>query len=430
MGEIVTRREKQRRMVLFIAALLICFAGLCGIYLLSDKLKSLNAPSDPDNLSKLTENIRNLEEKQRAIILAYVDFSKTIGFGITSRDSGEPYYSTGILSQSLTSFLDKWAEILNKEYGKNYTAWTSAEHGEHLRLKNLFADLEEIYKNFVSKIDDTKHAIERFQQEEKEIYDEAKKTMEEMCSERDSKAKEIEAKSSELYSFQKDHLAKIGEIRNNLFTESLELQNVRRKNAEEVAKLEAKQKKMNERLKTLSQGIDVEREKKEPDGKVIFSDTERNIAYINLKQGDRIFVGTRFLLFSIGLGGSKTDRGIVEVVEINKDYSVIVPRELFDKKYKIQEGDCVFDEFYKKGEPKRFSVAGKLVWRLGLEELVRRLEDNGDIYQPVVQETSCRTDYIILGKGYENDPNWRRAKEFGIKPILERHIYYSLGIPR
>jgi hypothetical protein len=161
-----------------------------------------------------------------------------------------------------------------------------------------------------------------------------------------------------------------------------------------------------------------------PDGKIIFYDPERNIVHIDLNQDDRLLIGAIFRVFELKKDGVKINKGKIEIIDIGKLYSVAIPIEV-PKDVEISVGDCIYSEIYVPGKPRVFTFAGKPVLRLGWEELSERIKYYGDKYS---KEATEEVNYIILGKDYETDPNWLRAKEIGIKPILERHLYRSIGI--
>lgn len=443
MAKFITKKEKRRRLILFLVCLPLFLGGGLGIYFLNDKIKFLReAPENPENLPKLTQQLKEAEEKIKINEEAFYNFSKPIGWRTIYRDTTERYPVTGIQTKSIRAFLDDWVKILERDYNNiKYISWDKPEEGGriHLIVEDLFRQLETYYNDTIRRVEVAKSDVDRFKAEEEKIVndtkEEVKRRLEEIwgndLKKMGGRIKEILDLERQLRELQKRHADELSQLKDTLFNKTQELNELRKKNAEEVVRLEKARDELQVRLDWLILKIKEEREKKEPDGKVIFSDLERNIARINLKYGDRIFVGTRFWIFSIDIDGSKTDRGQVEVIEINDQYSVIKPIEIYHKDYKLNEGDCVFDEFYDKTKPKTFAVAGRLTWRLGLEELVKRLEANGDIYHKIVTDTKIqRTNYIILGKDYENDPNWALAQKFAVKPILERHLYHSLGIPR
>ena len=165
--------------------------------------------------------------------------------------------------------------------------------------------------------------------------------------------------------------------------------------------------------------------KKESDGTIKVVDLGRQIAYIDIKHQDHLWVGTPFKVFSLIRGGEKVDRGEVEIIEVGKEYSKVVINKIYDATEPMKEGDYLYSIDYERNRQRNIAFAGKLMYRLGEEYVIKMMNEIGDTYQKKVDKT---TNYLVLGKGYEKDPNYALAKELGVRLILERDLYNRLGV--
>ena len=121
----------------------------------------------------------------------------------------------------------------------------------------------------------------------------------------------------------------------------------------------------------------------------------------------------------------KIDKGVVEVIEVGKERSkVAIISQITEEP--IQAEDRIYNEYFERDKPRFITFAGRFNGKLSNIEAARAVEKFGDTFQDKVNE---HTNYVVLGEGYEHDPNFLIASEFGIKLLLEKYLYEYLGIP-
>lgn len=188
-----------------------------------------------------------------------------------------------------------------------------------------------------------------------------------------------------------------------------------------------------------------------PDGEVLSSSTQQQIAWINLKRTDRMLKGMRLEVFRYLKGGKEVNRGLVQVIQVGAEMTRvrILERVFNGKTYKMSEinlapdhvvrefeidplgqGDLVRNRFFDKQIKRVFVFAGKMtgppdakvVYKS--EELTKLIQEMGDEVHRVVDE---ETDFIVLGEGYVEDANFKKSEELGIPKMSERELMEVLG---
>ena len=149
------------------------------------------------------------------------------------------------------------------------------------------------------------------------------------------------------------------------------------------------------------------------------------IAWIDVTHKDRLFRGTRFKCYSLRKGGEKETIAEVEVIEVGRLRSkVAILRHYTEEDLKVD--DRIYNEYYERDTPKYIAFAGRFTGKLSTIEAARAAREFGDLYQKKVDE---KTNYLIIGEGYEEDPNFKAALKWGVKILLEKYFYDYLGIP-
>ena len=124
----------------------------------------------------------------------------------------------------------------------------------------------------------------------------------------------------------------------------------------------------------------------------------------------------------------KFDKGQVEVIEVRKNgASIVAIIKTIDPDWQIEEGDKIYNEFYQGAEARYIAFAGIFSGKLSNEEAANLVLDFGDVYQKKVDD---RTNYVVVAPGYETHPNYKAAKDLGVKILLEKYLYEYLGVPK
>lgn len=194
-----------------------------------------------------------------------------------------------------------------------------------------------------------------------------------------------------------------------------------------------------------------DKDQRRPDGEMLSSDFRSQTGWINLARKDRLLNGMKFEVFRYLKGGKEEPRGTIQVIQVGDKMSKV---RLLTRFYKdtevdlreldrqkdfvlrdfeldpIGQGDMIRNRFYDKSEKRVFVLAGTLTGvpnattTYRATEVTKLIEELGDeVHKKVTEETN----YIVLGEGYDTDPNFLKAKEFGIPMMSERELLQVLG---
>jgi hypothetical protein len=197
--------------------------------------------------------------------------------------------------------------------------------------------------------------------------------------------------------------------------------------------IEKMRKEMTEKIEKAEFELTEAKLKKEPDGKILSVDKERQIVYVDLTRKDKLIAGLKFKVFEIGRGGIKKDKGEIEIIKIGEDRSIGVITEVIDENRPIVAGDYVYDIHFERGKPRHFAFIGLVQGRYSWESLKELIKRNGDYFDDEITE---ETDYVVVGiikydkeHKYLINPGFEKADRLGIRMITERHLYQYLGLP-
>ena len=452
MAEFVTRKEAQRRLwtVVVCASLsVIALAvGLLNYKGITDEEKGEQAGT----VAKLRSEVKIKMEENQKLRDAYRDFSRYIGWSRVAFDTNAPAQNvnfgagmSGITPSVLKMYLNSWVtDQFPKLDIKGYKRWPvekdeqPAGDGNYLTLTDLY----EILTKKAKDLDDKIKALD---------------------AQRDTDNKATADFGVETW---KQDAALLEEIdrrgtgyKDNYIGQLTALRNVEKKNrldiegdgtpanlglAGEVAALqseltELKNRQVNLRAQLAQQRKELEtrinwiiyraeeaRERKEPDGEILAVNLDQGIGFIDLVHHDRIFRGGRFKVYSLEKGGEKRDKGEVEVLEVAKENASKVAVYSTNPDDPIKSGDRIYNETFERGKARNIAIAGRLTGKLSNEDAIRKIKEFGDVYQERLNE---KTNYLIVGEGYENDPNFTLSQEYSVKIMIEKIFHEYLGVP-
>jgi hypothetical protein len=449
MAEFVTAKEAQRRL----AAVIVCIAlsvialvvGVISYKSVSDQNKQETANS----VAKLRKEISERRTSNQQMREAYRDYTKNIGWRALSVGSHEPAALagfappdrlSGLSGPRLQEYLDNWVrEQFPRLEIKGYRTSDQTGAGDPLTLAKLFDELEKKEKDLDSKI--------KAAQAARDTDDSAgTATAQATAKEDDANLQMIDQAGTGLKDRVKGALV---QLKNNETKYQLELDGdgtpanrglagqvydleaqlteLRNYNLNLKVQLTAQRRELETRLNWLVYRQEEARERKEPDGEILSIDVAQGIAFIDLIHQDRIFRGGRFKVYSLEKGGEKRDKGEIEILEVGREnYSKVA---VYNTKPEdpVAAGDKIYNETYERGKTRNIAFAGRLTGKLSNEDAIRRIKEFGDVYQERVNE---KTNYLIVGEGYENDPNFKLAQEYGVKVMIEKIFHEYLGIPQ
>lgn len=161
-----------------------------------------------------------------------------------------------------------------------------------------------------------------------------------------------------------------------------------------------------------------------PDGEILFSDEKSQTAYINLGRMDGISQNMSFDVFTYGKGGKQIKKGKIVVREMQARMSRVGIEELADSFNPIQARDKISNRVYDRNKTKYFVVAGRLSEKYSTDQVRRLVTQIGG---QIEDNLSSKTDIVVLGEGYKDDPIFKTAQERGMETILEANFLGYLG---
>ena len=447
MAEFVTRKEAQRRLwtvvVCAVLSVIALAVGLLNYKGVTDEEKAEQAGT----VAALRREIDTVQKSNQALRDAYREFSKSIGWARTASDTTSRAENvnfgagmSGITPTAIKLYLDSWVtDQFPRLDIKGYKTWLGAGgDGKELTLTELFDILRK-------KEDELKAKIKAFEADK----------------ERDAKAAgEYVADTWKADAALLEEIDRRGTgLKDNFISRLTDLRNIEKKNrldiegdgtpankglAGEVAALQIeltdlKNRQVNLKVQLAQQRKELEtrinwiiyraeeaRERKEPDGEILAVNLDQGIGFIDLVHQDRIFRGGRFKVYSLEKGGEKRDKGEVEILEVARENASKVAVYSTNPDDPIKSGDRIYNETFERGKARNIAIAGRLTGKLSNEDAIRKIKEFGDVYQARLDE---KTNYLIVGEGYEDDPNYKLSLEYGVKIMIEKIFHEYLGVP-
>ncbi len=341
-----------------------------------------------------------------------------------------------------STFLQRLSDIEKNIPTKKYPLWREETSGGALTLKDLFEELEaleEAYTELASAIKTRTTAIGDVQKQivskAQENLSGARKKLENTIGDligkgRDQRDPEDlvdpEGLLRELHQVEVEGPVRIAAKRKELAVVQEQLEKRSRQNDSYRVEMEGRMKDLKTRIEWMKFRKEEARERQDPDGEILAVVPDQQIAYIDLVQNDHLFRGMIFDVYSLEQGGLKIKKGKVEVIQVREDgSSVVAVTKVSDPTDPIKAGDRIFNEAFEKGKKQYIAFAGSMYGKMSNEELSSMIRQVGDEYQNQVDE---RTSFVVIGNGYEKDPNFDKALELGVRLILERSLLHYLGV--
>jgi hypothetical protein len=391
-------------------------------------------PLSPESIKRLKADLARNHQKVERYQEALTRLSLAVGWACIVKEEGGFVSHAFMQVDHLKEYLNYWVQKFRTQYGVDiFTEWGKREEGKvFLTIRDLVRRLRIEYESRLQRIETIKEEITKLEEEMHDLRTQ-------ISDDWDRHNREIFEGGVEEGAM----LARVKEIlqlRRNLQDRILQDLDQQEKLSEEFIKevnrytlirsahqiqrrqLEKDLHEMRERLDWLTLGFEEAKAKKEADGKIVSVDRELGLVYLDLGRLERVIPGMLFKVYSLKKGGTKADRGLIRLVEVGEKHSkgiiVVEPSP-------IREGDFVYDEFFEPGRPRTFAFAGELIGRIPSGELAKLIRGFGDKFTPVA---NAKTDFLVVGRGYEKDPNYAIAQKWGIKVIREKDLYRYLGL--
>ncbi len=207
-----------------------------------------------------------------------------------------------------------------------------------------------------------------------------------------------------------------------------ELTATQRRYADEGMRVQNETARLEQELQRLQQREALVRDITRPAGQIVFADRNAHYAYVNLGTGDRVREGTKFLVYRLGKGGVREDKGEVEIKRVFDDQAQVSITRTNNDFDPITEGDLIENPLYNRGEARRVVLIGTFNqrdYRYTTEDLKARLVRAGAVIEDKI---SINTDYVITGAEVaEDDPNYKQAALLSVPTVPMARILPYLG---
>ncbi len=192
-----------------------------------------------------------------------------------------------------------------------------------------------------------------------------------------------------------------------------------------TAKLESEISRLEGRITEITEKRRRSLEETDADGEIVHADQRLGLAWINLGRKDRLRRGTTFDVFQYVKGGVKKSKGKVEIKAIDEDKSQVAILFQTDPSDPIVKGDFVASPFYDGKKEQVFVFAGEpTAQRYSVEELIRRIEENGGRVDKTV---TISTDFLVAMKDAEQTDDFQKGVQFGVIIMREAELLEYLG---
>jgi len=442
MAEFVTRKENQRRLILVVICAVLDTLALGGgiwFYKQANDIDHNDKKKD-GTLSDLRSKISEVRRERQKIELAFQEWSQYVGWRTVALGTNDRVTTTGVNGDQMRAFLKERLDVLASVHSvTNLTPFNAQGEGT-FTLVVLFDKLKELEDSYRAQCTQLESNIGTERTREQTAINAAataEQTAMSIIKKSDTEGRVVQytQQLKDFYNLQRDHDKELygegGEskgLEGEAFKASNALTDLRKKNLRAKTELDAKKVEYRVRRDWIIHRREEEKERRDPDGEILGVDAGSNVAYIDLLHSDRIFKGTRFKVYSLEKGGVKVDKGEIELTVVReRSSSVVAITKTHNLDDPIKAGDKIYNEYYEKGRQRYVVIAGKLTGRLSNEEAASLVKDFGDIYQEKVDQ---RTNYVVLGDGYETTEAFKMAQEWGVKFLREKSLYDYLGVPR
>lgn len=430
----LTRAENIRRWVLIALCIL---ASIPGGFIINNASKRIDEirkhPNEPGgNIKQIEERISQKKKSNESLQLNILEYCDPIGFRNDSRSAIDRFEETYLDIKRLKLFLDRLTVRLEKiGVEGNFDKWFKDEIGSlpnmgnnRLLIRNIFEKINARYEFYTQQLNQFKQEITKINADEKEIFERLRQHDEKFKKDVEAEVKKFIAQLNEITTMNDRNEKEIEALNNQVDSKTQTRDDNRKKYKEDLAKLSSQLKEVADHLKILqARKKESEKVEKDADGYIISADLDKNIVYLNLTKKDKLFNNLRFKVFTFK-DKIMIEKGEVEVFEIGNESSKAFILAM-DPKNPIKELDHIYNERYDKNKQAKIVICGTCS-KYREEMLQGLVRQGGDLIENKVDEN---TTFVILGNGYEKDPNYLLAVKYGVRTYAERYLYEFLGIP-
>lgn len=451
MAEFVTKAENKRRLAIIIVCAVVNVGALTIGGIGMKKGNDIeHGAENPGNLIKLRQAIEAQRETNATLRENYLTYAKDIGWRFEATGTTDRFPTSELKSEVLKKYLSdlvKYPADQQAKMGKSifetlgitkYKRWDESGAGENLVLTRVFDELLAKENEYNAKIQDLKAQIEKEKAAEAQVLKSTNDANAAVMKDIDGGSApnaaaggligEVIKLNQDLNKVQKSDSEDLAKTEEETIAKQNESTTVKNDNVRKRAASAAVKEDFRRRIYAIQHHREEAKERRDPDGEILAINENLQLAYINLLRKDRLFRGTKFQVYSLEKGGQKLDKGTIEVIQVRENLSsVCAIINTVDVHWPLKVGDKIYNELFEGGRPRYVAFAGRFVGKLSNEEASAALRKFGDFYQDKVDE---KTNYVVVADGYEEDPNYKAALEYGIKILRENILLDYLGIRR
>ncbi|MEK7310254.1 MAG: BRCT domain-containing protein [Planctomycetota bacterium] len=410
---------------------------ISGILLLISTISSYLTIGDYNEKVKELEKAKQTSQtKQRDLESATEKATNiSVRVGWLSRD--ERAISTGDVwnnYDNLKSFLNRMVEYLTTNYQiAEYEPWPEKDLPKKpLNLQTLIDVMERLAKQNTDKNKDLTTARNNSWNEIVKVVG-TKDERGDLYKNIDQKTEDIIRVREDISTLEKDtqRITTQGELDTSVLQEGIRQIDAttteKTKEGEaKIVELTKKKKEYEERLEKLRNRMELIGEGIEIDGKIILADIGNNSVCIDLGAQDAIVKGMDFDIFTILKGGLKKSKGKAKIIKVFDDYSqaAIIP-DTMKSDNPIATEDLVNSDIYNRQRTKTFIFAGRPVGKYLIEDLKKKIEEFGGDVLSILNDNIT---YVVVGKDFENDENYKKAIYLGAVVLREKELYDLLRV--
>ncbi|MEW6026746.1 MAG: BRCT domain-containing protein [Planctomycetota bacterium] len=394
-------------------------------------------------IGEYNEKVKELEKAKQATLSKQRDLEGAVEkatsisskVGWLSRD--ERAISAGDVwnnHENLKGFLNRTVAYLAESYQiTDYEPWPDKDTPKKpLNLQILIDLLERLAKQNVSRNDELIAARNNSWKMIVEIVG-TKDERGELYKNIDQKTQEITRMREDIVSLEKDtqRIISQGELDVAVLQEGIKqidttITEKTKEGEAKIAELSKKKKEYEDRLEKLRTRMELESEGIEIDGKVILADIGNNSVCIDLGAKDAVIKGMDFAVFTIIKGGLKKEKGRVKISKVFDDYcqASIIP-DTMKGDDPITADDLVNSDVYNRQRAKTFIFTGTPVGKYLLDDIKRKIKEFGG---EVLTTLTDNITYVVVGKDFEEDENYKKAIYLGAVVLREKELYDLLRI--
>lgn len=159
------------------------------------------------------------------------------------------------------------------------------------------------------------------------------------------------------------------------------------------------------------------------DGKILYADERGKFVMIDMGRVDGITRGLKFTVYQIGKGGTRREKGEVEVNRVMTEFSYASILELKDDKDPMVEGDSLVNPAFDRDRSTVFVLTGEFE-KMSNDRIQRILKSYG---ATITNKVTLKTDYLVAGPGSDPEGEMKTARELGVKIMSEEDLLKYLG---